>query len=286
MGYVVSYLSGMVLDDLDEKIGYYMKESLENALYVFPIYLIIVLLSFSLNVNIMYNSKKKYSPYFQLFSFFLVFVLSFIMKADYKLEDKDLIRYLLIAITVMSALQNALPTNTSSANAGSIDRMITSIVNFILNFNWNLVIIFIPFIIVFMGAISMVVDPIKIAIVLGAIAIVVFGLLLIRTKLTHEVQVFQKHIANNVILKSSISWILSVMFYSIPLFAASYMKTGDVSKITLAIVELFNKKFGIILSVIMAVLFSLQQFVKISDDKMKMIFNMFIVLGLYVSKKG
>jgi len=285
LGYVASYFSGMVLDDLDDKIGYYMRESLENALYVLPIYLIIVLLSFSLNVNIMYNAEKKYSPYFQIFSFLLVFLLSFTMKANDKLEDKDLIRFLLIAITVMSALQNALPTNASSTNMGSIDRMITSIVNFIINFNWNLVLIFIPFVLVLIAAMSMAVNPLNVAMVIGAIIIVFFGFFLVRDKTEKVMKYFQKQMADNVVLKSTISLILLVMFYSTPLFAASYMKTGDVSKIAKLIIEIFNKKFAIILSVMGMILYSLQKFVIMSDDNTKFIFNMLIILGLYVSKK-
>jgi hypothetical protein len=287
MGYVASYFSGTVLGDFDEKIGDYMKESFANAVFVLPIYLIIVLLSFSLNVNIMYNSQKKYSPYFQIFSFVIVFVgfiLSFSMKSTDKMEDKDLIRFMLIAITMMGTLQSALPTNTSSMNTGAIDKMINSFVNSVLNFNWNIVLIFIPFLLVLVGAMSMVVNPVNVGIVVGSLIIIILGFFLVRDKAKKALKNFQKQITDNVLLKATLSWTLAVLFYSTPLFAASYMMTGDVSKLTTVMVEIFNKKFLIILSVMRMILYSLQKFVIISDDKIKIIFNMMIILGLQVSK--
>lgn len=280
-GYISSMIFGVVVDEFDEGISLLMRESFTSTLYVLPIYIVCAILSYSLDVNIMYGNDKKYSPYFQAYSFALVIILTFILQHKANIEDEQLIRFLVISITGMSLLQNSLPTNSS----GTIERIISSIVNFFINFNWNIVFILLPFILFSIGAVSLVLNPLFFLVPGSLIAVAIFGFYLLQIKFNEQMTTLHKIIFDNVLLKSFLTWILTIIVYSLPLFIMSFVKTGEVTKIVDVFLEIFNKKFANVLAVFAGVLYIFKTFLKIPDEKMRIILNLCIVLILLITKK-
>jgi hypothetical protein len=281
------FIGGTIdLSKFEKYISYLMKKPISIASYVLPLYVLCAIMSYSFDVNIMFGSDNMYSPYFQSFSCLLVMLFSVILEKK-KLttpEGTELIRFFLMSVTALSLLQNTVSTNSTK---GGLDKFIAYVVNFLLNFNWNIIFILTPFILFGLGVLSVVfkVPVVNITMLCcgAAVVILLLTLLYINENIVTFFQKAQKFLFDNIILRSLLSWMLTVLVYSMPLLFVTYANGENPSEIFEIFKEIFNVQFRKILLAIIVILYSLQKFTSASDGKIKIVLNFMIMLSLILS---
>ena len=277
----------------DKGFSSLMKSSFKNSLYVLPFYVILTILSYTLDINIMYSknmfcdkNKKCLSPNFQAYTCIIFFIITYCSKNKPDIEHVELVRYLLLAITGMSLLKNSIPANYD----GTIDRITATIVNVIVNFNWNLLMILLPFILFFAFILVFVfmkqsdIEMWSYIILILFICLSAFIMVCIfqASYKKNFLKIAQKFLFDKIVIKSLLSWVFTTVIYSLPLFIISFAKTGKTTEIWDIVSSVFNYKFGNILIFIIAIMYSFEKLLHI-NDKINILVNLFIFLNLMIS---
>jgi hypothetical protein len=229
-----------------------MKDSFMNMLYIFPIYTLIPILAITMDVDLLHISsglnKDKYSPNFQLVVGVLQLVLCLIFKNSKALEEKDLLKYMVMTITALSIGHQATTDNNTITK--NISKTIDLISTTFLKIDIQILLILSPVIMMFFVLLLYMFNPdlentISKTIQLSAILIVLILVLLLFEILKGMSSNFNEGLKELIEKNKSFifyfKWFLNVLIYTSPLIIVSIIQKD----ITLWNVfkEIFNKYF-------------------------------------------
>jgi len=281
----------------EKNIGEIMQQSFSNAYYTLPIYVLLSMMSYGFDINLLFNSDNTYSAAFQTFSLVTTLIFVLVFKHKPELDNKTLMTYFVFAITLFSLAKNTVPSANGKSSSG-IDSFINGFVNLFLHFNWTLLYISIPFIVVFMGGVSLMVDPTLVMIYSSIIIVSIICFTLVYKlmkkgldfepppKLKKLIEIVSL-IINPPVIKHLVSWMLSLLIYTVPLLVITFLKDTsgiDTMLFVKTMMEVFNITFAKSLGVIYLFMIPLQSTFKIDANIIKNIVNLLIISGLIVSR--
>jgi hypothetical protein len=289
MGYVselIFKINGSDTDIYMKMIDDLMKDSFMNIIYILPIYAMIPLLAISLDVNMLFKDTGNYSPYFQLFICLIQLILFIFFKNTPKLEEKDIMKYMIYIITILSVGHQAtLDTNSMTNN---LEKLIDGIGRIFLNINIQLFLIISPIIITCIMFVAYFFNPeiesvLKISITVSACFVVVLCIFILieyfKQKISKQsIKVFTN---KNAHILYYFKWILNVIIYTSPLLILSIAQK-DYSLLNI-LTEIFNKLFFGIMAIIVIILSILQHVHVLNEDQHGKLVSMLIIVALFVS---
>jgi hypothetical protein len=255
--------STLFIHEIDDMI----KDSFMNVLYIFPIYMIIPVLAISLDVDLLYlkkgNEVDTYSVYFQLILCLMQLVLYYSFRNMRRFEEKDMLKYMILAVTALSIGQQA--TLDEKNITKTLSTIIDKSCSFFLNINTKMLLILSPFILTGIMFVLYVInknmlDLATIGIKIFASSVLIIGCLLIFEILKRSSYNLKDGLKEVIVKNASFifyfQWFFNVLIYSSPILIMSAIQKD--TKILNVFQEIFNVMFLTITFIMIIILTILQ----------------------------
>lgn len=285
--------------------------SFQNAIRIIPFSLFIGFLTSFFEKPILFDTAGKFSPFYLAFMFVINVLIMFIYQNEkVQFSEQTIISAFILFVTILSIFKVNQPTlDTKNASTG-LDRLVTFILNFFLNFNVRIVYIFMPFILFFTIAFFMITGTTMEKALKFSAIFSIFVILFIIVALTHGA--IKKHqrksqsgrnaaknfsqitsavsyafttVLNPEVLRPFMKTALYLALYSIPLATYIYFTSNDFSIFKQKYLGTFNKQFFEILAFSYFVTSILQKFISISQAQINKFVSLQIVIALALSNK-